>query len=94
MIMIEDTNKAIKVTGHAKREVCAMTTALTMAFVQNAEAETSEPVPYKVEDGYFYCDTSLMKTGKAIMLARCLRRNLQTLAKEYPSMVQYVRIDT
>lgn len=94
MIKIEDTSKTLKLTGHAKREVCAMTTALTMAFVQNAEAETGEPVPYKVEDGYFFCDFSLMKTGKAVLLARCLRRNLKTLAEEYPGMVQYIHIDS
>ena len=91
-ILIEETNTTLKVTGHARREVCAMVTALIMGYVQNMEAETGEPLPHKIEDGYFYIDHSLCKGGKAQLLTRCLKRNLKQLSVEYPTMITYIPI--
>lgn len=93
MVRIEETNTTIKVTGHARREVCAMITALTMGFIQNAEEETNQAPAYNIKDGYFFIDmTQYSNSPAADLLARCLRRNLRQIATEYPTMVQYVRV--
>lgn len=93
MVRIEETKTTIKITGHARREVCAMITALTMGFIQNAEAETNQAPAYNIKDGYFFIDmTQYSNNQTADLLARCLRRNLRQIATEYPTMVQYIHV--
>ena len=93
MVMIEQTDKSIKVTGHAKKEVCAMITALCVAFVHNIQAETSMDLDYAIKDGYFYLPLEQFKDKDAfaLMLVRCLQRNLTDLADDYPASVQHIR---
>jgi uncharacterized protein YsxB (DUF464 family) len=93
MIRIEKTEQAIKVTGHAVKEVCAMMTALCVAFVHNIQAETSTDLDYAIKDGYFYLPLAQFKDKDAftLMLVRCLQRNLSDLADDYPSSVQLIR---
>lgn len=93
MVRIEQTEKAIKVTGHAVKEVCAMITALCVSFVHNIQAETSMDLDYAIKDGYFYLPLAQFKDKDAftLMLVRCLQRNLIDLAEDYPSSVQHIR---
>jgi uncharacterized protein YsxB (DUF464 family) len=95
MIRITDTTATVKVDGHARREVCAMVTALTMAFVQNVTEETGKAPTYTVEDGYFFVDAYQFykdnsPTGKLLM--RCLQRNLKQLAMEYPKDITHIQM--
>ena len=95
MIRITDTTSTVKVDGHARREVCAMVTALTMAFVQNVTEETGKAPTYTVEDGYFFVDACQfykdnVPTGKLLM--RCLQRNLKQLALEYPNDITHIQM--